>query len=177
MTKAALLEKLIDIDVIKYGDFILKSGQHSSIYIDLRQIIAYPAILNAVSQMMWQQVADIPCETVCGVPYNGIPIATCISVSQNKPMLIKRKETKEYGTKKQVEGKFTAGRKCLIIEDVTTTGSSILETIDVLEKEGIVVTDIVVLVEREKAARESLHAKGYNLHSVFTLDELLKSNP
>jgi orotate phosphoribosyltransferase len=174
MNKAQLLQKLVDIEVIKHGDFVLKSGQRSSIYIDLRQIIAYPAILNAVSEIMWQQVSEVSCETICGVPYNAIPIATCISINHDKPMLIKRKEAKDYGTKKQVEGKFTPGQQCLIIEDVITTGSSILETIEILEKEGIKVTDIVVLVEREKSAREVLQSKGYKLHSVYTLDELVK---
>jgi orotate phosphoribosyltransferase len=174
MDKLDLLKQLQDIGIIKYGDFILKSGAKSSIYIDLRELVAYPKLLNLVSQLMWQFAKNLQCDLVCGVPYNAIPLATCISINQNIPMLIKRKEVKEYGTKKQLEGKFLSGQTCLIIEDVITTGSSILETIDVLEKEKITVTDILVLVEREKSARDNLEKRGYQLHSVYTLDELLE---
>jgi len=172
--KIEMLSQLQKIGIIKYGDFTLKSGAKSSIYIDLRELIAYPAILNSIAKLMWQSAQNLTCDLICGVPYNAIPIATCISINNNIPMLIKRKEIKEYGTKKQVEGIFLPNQRCIIIEDVITTGGSIMETIEVLEKEKIKVTDILVLVEREKSARENLQEKGYQLHSVYTLNELLE---
>jgi uridine monophosphate synthetase len=89
-------------------------------------------------------------------------------------MLICRKEAKAYGTKKQVEGIFKPGENCLIIEDVITTGASVLKVADTLINEGLQVTDIAVLVDRQQGGRETILAAGYRLQAVFGLDELYK---
>ncbi|KAF5271526.1 hypothetical protein FQR65_LT05146 [Abscondita terminalis] len=110
---------------------------------------------------------------LCGVPYTALPMATAVSLEQNLPMLMCRKETKNYGTKKQIEGVFKFGQDCLIIEDVVTTGGSALQIAEVLKKHGLQVKDIVVLVDRQQGGKEALLAAGYQLHSVFTLNELV----
>lgn len=78
-------------------------------------------------------------EQLCGVPYTALPLATLMSVHELKPMIIRRKESKSYGTKKLLEGKYNKGDLCLIVEDVITSGSSVLETVRDLRKEGMLV--------------------------------------
>lgn len=170
--KQELIQALMEVNVIKFGEFTLRSGVISSIYIDLRPIIAYPEILRKVADILWDNIQVLKPTLLCGVPYTALPIATCISLDQNLPMVICRKEAKSYGTKKQVEGVFKQGQNCLIIEDVVTTAGSVLTTIKILEQQGLQVTDVVVLVDRQEGGRKALEEKGYRLHSVFTLDEL-----
>lgn len=113
------------------------------------------------------------CDQICGVPYTALPLATLVSVRDGKPMLIRRKEAKDYGTKKLIEGKFQTGDTCLIIEDVVTSGSSILETVRDLRREGLVVTDAIVLVDREQGGSKNIEDNGIRMHSLFTLSQLL----
>jgi orotate phosphoribosyltransferase len=172
MEKQKLLEALINIDVIKWGEFTLRSGEISPIYIDCRSIISYPPLLRAVAKALWDKAKHLKSSLLCGVPYTALPLATAISLEQNLPMLICRKESKGYGTKKQIEGVFKPGQDCLMIEDVVTTGDSVLQIAESLKKHGLQVKDIVVLVDRQQGGKEALLAAGYQLHSVYTLDEL-----
>jgi orotate phosphoribosyltransferase len=173
MNKIELLRQLREINVIKYGDFILKSGAHSTIYIDLRSLISYPKILRSVSELMWKKMQSLSYDLICGVPYTALPIATCVSIEHNISMLLARKEAKTYGTKKQIEGAFSTNQTCVILEDVVTTGGSVIETAQKLEEEGLIVQDVITVIERESVARDNLRAKKYELHSIFTLSEIL----
>nr|CAD7399484.1 unnamed protein product [Timema poppensis] len=125
-----LVVKLHEIDVLKFGDFKMKVGINSPVYFDLRLVVSYPEIMEELSLLLWDFSHEgEDCDHLCGVPYTALPIATLISVHTRIPMLIRRKEIKKYGTKKLIEGKFSRGDKCVIIEDVVTSGSSILETL------------------------------------------------
>lgn len=131
---------------------------------------------SKVAQILFQtaQNAGISFHTVCGVPYTALPMATVICSTNQIPMLIRRKETKDYGTKRLVEGAVNPGETCLIIEDVVTSGSSVLETVEVLQKEGLKVTDAIVLLDREQGGKDKLEAQGIRLHSVCTLSRMLE---
>lgn len=172
MQREAIVRKLHTIGAIKFGTFTLKSGIISPFYIDLRLIVSYPDLLEKIGDFMWEEIQDCRFNIVCGVPYTALPIATAISLKQGIPMVMRRKESKDYGTKKIIEGKFERGQKCLVIEDLITSGSSILETITPLEEEGIVVHDSLVLIDREQGGTANLRDKGYQLHSVFKITEI-----
>lgn len=174
MTKDLIL-KLHEINAIKFGEFKLKSGIMSPIYIDLRVTVSYPEVLKMVASAMWEKVKNLNFDLICGVPYTALPIATVISVDHNKPMIMRRKEVKDYGTRKAIEGAFTAGQKVLVAEDLVTSGSSVFETIEPLELEGLKVEDVVVLLDREQGGKKHLAEKGRNLHAVITMTELLET--
>lgn len=174
ITKHALIEKLYQINAIQFGNFTLKSGKDSPIYIDLRQIISYPEILRSVAEIMWQKVQTLNVDLICGVPYTALPIATTISLLHHIPMVMRRKEKKAYGTRKSIEGKFLPNQSCLIIEDVITTGSSILETAEDLAAENLKITDVIVLIDREQGGRENMEKNHFQLHSVLTMKEAMQ---
>ncbi len=173
MNNEEVISALYRIGAVKFGNFTLKSGKSSKIYIDLRQIISHPNVLRMVSDAIWQVVHRCQFDLICGVPYTALPIATCLSLKHNIPMIMRRKEKKDYGTKQQVEGAFQKGQSCLIIEDLITTGSSIIETAHELKAAGLRITDTAFLIDREQGGKDNLQQQHYQAHSVFTLTKIL----
>lgn len=171
--KQTFIEGLRALQAIKTGTFVLKSGVTSPIYIDLRPLISAPALLKLLADLLWEEVRSLSFARICGVPYTALPMATALSLARDLPMLFCRKEVKNYGTKKRVEGHFDKGERCLLIEDVVTSGSSVVETADALRAEGLVVEDVAVVIDREQGAKERLHSEGLRLHSLFSLEGLI----
>jgi uridine monophosphate synthetase len=170
---AAVADGLLDAGCVKFGQFTLKSGLKSPIYIDLRQLASYPRLLALVAQAYLPILRNLAFDRLAGLPYAALPIATAISLQGGWPMLYPRKETKEYGTRAAIEGAFNPGEQVVVIDDLATTGGSKFEAIQKLTESGLRVQDVVVLIDRQSGAAESLQEAGYRMHAVFTLTQLL----
>jgi uridine monophosphate synthetase len=173
-SQKSLADGLLSAGCVKFGDFTLKSGLKSPIYIDLRQIITYPKLLADVAQAYLPIVSSLQFSRIAGLPYAAIPIATAISLAGNYPMIYPRKEAKSYGTKAEIEGGYHAGERVVVIDDLATTGGSKFEAIEKLTGAGLVVKDVVVLIDRQSGAKESLAQAGYSMYAVLTISQLLE---
>ena len=162
------------LGIIKFGRFTLKSGIESPFYVDLRPLASDPKILKHLANYLLEMLPLDNFDLICGVPYAALPMATAMSLESYIPLIIKRKEAKDYGTKKLIEGIFTKGQNCLLVEDVITSGKSLLETIPEVENEGLSVSDIVVVLDREQGGKQILEKKGYRVHTLFTITEVCK---
>ena len=172
MTKQLILD-LFDKNIIKFGEFTLKSGKKSYIYADVRTAISYPKLFKTICDLFYQQIKDLKFDFISGVPYSALTFASGVAYANNLPMLLKRKEVKVYGTKKILEGDYVEGQNCLLIEDVITTGASLIETASVLEEHGLKITDICTLIDRQQGGVQNLVQRGYKLHSLINLQEII----
>ncbi len=170
---ASLADGLLQAGCVQFGDFKLKSGEHSPIYFDLRRLTGDPALLRRVADAYLPLLTGLTFDRLAAVPYAGLPIATALSLQSGVPLVYPRKELKEYGTGAVVEGGFKSGEVALLIDDLATTGGSKFEAIERLGAAGLTVRDVVVLIDRQAGARQALAQAGLRLHTVFTLSQLL----
>ena len=177
MENSQAIEKLV-IDLfnkncIKFGKFTLKNGKMSPIYIDLKNIISFPYLVNTICGFFINKIKNIDCDYICGVPYGGIPIASIISNKVNIPMIMVRKELKKYGLKKSIEGEYESGKSCILIEDTITTGGSVNKFIQLLNSEGIEVKYVFVICDRrDNTVPPPL---GYEIISLFNAVDIFKT--
>ena len=168
-----LADGLLAAGCIKFGEFTLKSGLKSPIYIDLRQIITFPRLLERVGAAYLPILMGLEFQRIAGLPYAAIPIGTAISLQGNYPMIYPRKDVKDYGTKAEIKGEYHAGETVVVIDDLATTGGSKFEAIEKLTRAGLKVRDVVVLIDRQSGAKEALEMAGFQLHAVLTITKLL----
>jgi uridine monophosphate synthetase len=109
------------------------------------------------------------------VPYGALTIGTAVALEAGVPLIYPRKEVKTYGTKRQVEGHFVPGQTVAVIEDLITSGGSVLNAAQQLQNEGLQVRDLLVLIDRQQGGKEALEQAGYRLHAVLTMSDLLTS--
>jgi uridine monophosphate synthetase len=174
MHKHEFVIELFNTGAIKFGQFVLKSGVTSPFYVNLRQIISYPPLMNALTDLIIGQIPEgMTFDRIAGVPYSGIPIASALSLKLNKPMIIQRKEEKAYGTKDAFIGEYKQGDTCLLIEDIITSGESILQAAQGFSEAGVKVTSAFVIVDR-RVIRGDFHAKhGIHLFPLLNMHEVV----
>jgi uridine monophosphate synthetase len=173
--KTDLVLELHKIGALKFGEFTFKSGIVSPMYIDLRLFISYPKVLKKVAKLYAAQLKDLKYDRLAGVAYAALPIAGAISLEMNQPWVFMRKEAlkKAYGLEKSLEGEYRKGEAVVMIEDLATTATSLLEAISAIEAHGLEVKDAVVLLDYGKGGPQNLAAKGYTLHSFMTVREMV----
>lgn len=166
---------LYDIGAVRFGRFTLHSGKTSPIYLDLRLLISSPDALRLAATAYASRLVDLSYDLLAAIPYAGLPIGVTLALSLNRPLIFPRKAAKSYGAGRSIEGKWEVGQQAVIIEDLVTSGESILEGIAILKAAGLQVRDAVVLIDRQQGGREAMAAQGYQLHAVMTLSQLLDS--
>lgn len=171
--QTALIQLLHEVGCVQFGEFTLASGKQSPIYIDLRRVTASPSLLRMVAHAYVGLLCLLSFDHLAAVPYAALPIGAAISLAINKPLIYPRKEVKAYGTGRSIEGRYDSGDKVVVIEDLVTSGGSVVKAIEQLEAAELIVQDVAVLIDREQGGRETLAEKGYRLHAALTLPQIL----
>lgn len=173
--KKELTLDLHTIGALKFGEFTFKSGIVSPIYVDLRLLISYPKILKKVAKLYAAQLESIQYDRLAGVAYAALPIAGAISLELERPWIFMRKEglKKGYGLQKSLEGEYVKGETVVMIEDLVTRATSLMEAIPAIEEHGLVIKDAVVLLDYGKGGGDILKKSGYNLHAFMTMHEMV----
>lgn len=178
--RTSLALNLYDIGAIKFGAFRLKLHEKdpdaplSPFYIDLRVLRSEPGVMDLVVWAFQEEIYDrgLRFNLLADVPTAATPIVAILMHNTRVPMISPRKEVKERGTKAKIEGKFEPGQTVLLVDDLVTRADSKLEAIWALEENGLVVKDVLVLVDREQGGKEQLAEAGYNLHAIFKVSDL-----
>lgn len=165
--------EIFEAGCIKFGEFKLKSGIMSPVYVDFRGLISHPGLLKKVGERLGESALQIGCVRIAGIPYAGIPLGVAASFASGIPMIYPRKEVKEHGTKRPIEGELHDGEKVLVIDDIITDGASKIEAIEPLVGAGLVVVDVLIVLDREQGGDQVLAQKGYQLHSLGKLTKVL----
>ncbi len=167
-----LSETLLRIGVVRFGEFTLKDGRQSPFYLDMRVLVSHPAALARIARAMLQRAEALSYDRLAGLPYAGLPIAVAMALISEQPMVYARKEAKEYGTKRLIEGEYACGERVLMIDDVVSSGGAKLEAAVPFREAGLVVEDVLVIVDRSAGGAAALAVAGLRLHSVLTVEAL-----
>jgi len=172
MNKKELIQLLKECEAIKFGRFVLTSGAISDYYIDIKRASTSPKILKKIAEAMAEYTDKY--DLLAGMELGAVPLVVAVSLETGIPYVIIRKEKREHGTGKQIEGRDVKGKKVLVIEDVATSGGSILKTIEILRESQAKVDKVLVVVDRESGAREKLQNLDVAFVPLISVSEILK---
>ncbi|HID71760.1 MAG TPA: orotate phosphoribosyltransferase [Thermoplasmata archaeon] len=173
--KTALKSHLLKAGAVVKGDFILKSGKRSPYYVNIKKAYTSPHILKKIAEAMSSFIGK-EVDRIAGVALGAVPLAVALSLETGKPFVMIRKEQKDYGTGKRIEGEIKNGDEVVIVEDVATTGGSIKEGIQAVRESGGRVRKAMVVVDREEGAAALVEKEGVSLISLFKISEILNNN-
>ncbi|HZK59689.1 MAG TPA: orotate phosphoribosyltransferase [Cryobacterium sp.] len=168
----------ISAEAVFHGDFTLTSGKKATYYVDLRKVSLDHRVAPLIGQVMLDLIKDIPdVAAVGGMTMGADPIAAAVlhqGVAQGKAYdaFVVRKEPKDHGRGRQVEGPDLAGKRVIVLEDTSTTGGSPLAAIEALLKVGAEIAGVAVVVDRNTGAREVIEAAGYPYYAAIGLEDL-----
>jgi orotate phosphoribosyltransferase len=165
----SLREMLEECGAIQYGHFVLASGKESSYYVNVKKAVTRPWILKEIARQMAPRVVG----KIAGVELGAVPIAVAVSLETGREYVIIRKEAKSYGTGRRIEGDIAQGEEFTIVEDVVTTGGSVVKAIGALREAGARVAKVVAVVDRQEGGREAIEAEGVEFEALITAEELL----
>jgi orotate phosphoribosyltransferase len=180
--KNKLIELLKEIECVKFGEFTLASGKKSNYYVDIKKATTNPKILKTVAEYIKELLKEEGLLNensknlkIAGVELGSVAIATAVSIETEKDLIIIRKKAKNYGTKNKIEGMLNKNDKVIVVEDVTTTGGSVIKAVDEIRKNGGIVEKVFVIVDRMEGARENLKNMGIELIPLVNVEELRDS--
>ena len=168
-----LILQLHEAGCVQFGQFTLASGKQSPIYIDLRRIASRPSLLRLAARAYADMLRPLTFDHLAAVPYAALTIGTAVALQVNKSLIYPRKEVKAHGTGQAIEGVFSPGDTAAVLEDLVTSGGSVIKAIETLTAAGLRVSDVAVLIDRQQGGRETLAAQGYRLHAALTLPQIL----
>ena len=170
---------LYEKKIIRFGDFTLASGKKSPYYIDLRLVPSFPheyrKMIKGLQNLIANNVGFENFHSLVSVPTGGLVVAASLATEIVKPLIYVRKQAKEHGTGKAVEGVTCQDMKLLMIEDVVTSGGSVINAIKSIKEEKMTVIDAYAVVDRMEGATQALQAEGVKLHSLLTINDITQS--
>ena len=172
MDKKELTDLLKSCGAIQFGRFVLTSGAVSEYYIDIKKASTNPLILKKIAATMSEYTGGY--DLIAGMELGAVPLIVALSLETNIPYVIIRKDKRGHGTGKQIEGGDVKGKKVLIIEDVTTSGGSVIKTIQILREAKALVDEVLVVVDRETGAEEKLKNIDVSFIPLLSVSDILK---
>jgi orotate phosphoribosyltransferase len=174
--RQTLLDLITD-EAVFHGDFTLSSGKKATYYVDMRKLTLDHRAAPGIGRIMLDLISDLDVVAVGGLTLGADPIANSVlhaSVTTDRPLdaFVVRKEPKDHGRGRQIEGADVAGKRVVVLEDTSTTGQSALKAVEALRKEGAEVVAVAVIVDRKTGAQAAIEAEGLEWRAAFDLDDL-----